>query len=375
MRMSVAAVGAWIALVAGTGWGAEDEATIQNKPVSHWLKQMRSENRGLQLRAAKVLAEVPEELRTGIVSELTSILGSERENDRFVAAQVLGEYGSKAKAAVPHLLPVLEGTQFERNRAAAAKALGQIFKDSPPSEELEKVTAALIKGFTDKYVDVRRESVRACGMIGPAAKACLTHMEIPFSEPDTENGDGFAVREEAAWTCGRMGPLAAMHMDRLIAQLHREGKHSRGKQSPVIVEAIGRIGPVYEQLVPNIVDAMEARGKFRMGEDPISPFFPKALDTLALFGPKAVAAVPYLAKLAREGAKPWVPQDVAALIKVVKTLGAIGPEAKEAVPDLEKLRGFKTNKGDDDKALEKELQTEVEKALTKLKGGGDERRP
>jgi HEAT repeat protein len=109
---------------------AGDDPQIGDKPLSELAKQLRSDNRGLQLRAAKALTNAPVELKPIIMPKVLPLLKSERENDKFVAAQVLGECGPVARTAVPDLLPMLEGTHFERNRAAAAKALGQIPKDS-----------------------------------------------------------------------------------------------------------------------------------------------------------------------------------------------------------------------------------------------------
>jgi hypothetical protein len=198
----------------------------------------------------------------------------------------------------------------------------------------------------------------------------VKHLDGPFAEPDTANGDGYTLRNGAAWTCGRMGPLGAVHIDRLIALMHRDSKTGWGAHlSPVMAEALGRIGPVNDKVVPNLVDAMETRGKWQGGWV-IIPFFSQAVDTLASFGPKAAPAVPYLDKLAREKARPDLAGDVALLINVVKALGAIGPEAKEAVPALEALRSFKVPRPEQ----EKELIKEVETALNAVQGkkGKDE---
>lgn len=226
---------------------------IEDKSVADWIKQLQNPNRGLQLRAVRALSQAPQELRQKLVQELLPILKSERENDRFAAAQVLGEYGPDARVAIPHLLPLLEGTQYERNRTAAAVALGRILKDSSPSEEVEKVVQALIKVFNDKYSDVRREAVKACGMIGPAAKSCLPHLPARFEDYEwLKDAECFLVRRAAAWTAGRMGKYGECHIDRLIAMMHQ--------YSPVateFVDAIGEIGPVHENVVPNITDKLE----------------------------------------------------------------------------------------------------------------------
>jgi len=362
VRLAVFAIAA-LACAAAFG---EDEIVIKGKPLSRWMKDMKGENRGLQLRASRALTEATAEQVPKIVPELIPLLGDARENTRLPAAQILGEYGPAARAAVPQLLPLLEGTQFERNRAASAKALGQILRNANSSPEVDGVVKALIPRFTDKYQDVRRESVRACGMIGPAAKACIVHLTPPLTEPIPTC---FGVRREAAWTCGRMGTLAREHIDRLIANMHAESTHSNSVCDPTVFEAIARIGLVHENVIPNMIDAMEARGKWQMGDFPVKACWMAGLDALGSFGAKGKPAVPFLHKLARGKVKTWEPADVGALIKVVKALGAIGPDSREAVPALKKLQSLKIETAKKPevnealKKLQKELHEELEKAL------------
>lgn len=326
MRTNIRCAIVIIGVVAGAGLcSAEDDPVISEKPLSEWLKQLRSENRGLQVRAAKALAEAPAEIRPVMMPKMFPLLKSERENDKFVAAQVLGECGAAAKAAVPDLLPMLEGTQYERNRAAAAKALGQILKDSQPSDEVEKVVQALIKVFREKYPDVQREAVRACGMIGTAAKSCLPHMKEPLEfgiHYSSDDAPYFLVRNEAVWTLGRMGPLAADYMDRLIARLHYEGRNM-----PRIVETIGLIGPVNNNVIPNIMDEIESAG--RPGDH--DGFKVKAFETLAKFGDKSAGAVPLIRRMLRDttGNSPNPIR-----LAMLKALPSLGPTAKEAAPEI-----------------------------------------
>jgi HEAT repeat protein len=320
---------------------------LEGKALSQWVVQLRSDNRGLQLRAAQALSRAPAEMQPAIVPQLLPLLKSERENDKFVAAQTLGEYGPAARAAIPDLLPMLGGTQYERNRAAAAKALGQILsaegrsacggKDAQPGDEAEKVTQALIAVFEDKYSDVRREAVTACGTIGPAAKSCIPHLPRRLVDrtlvphPWIEQDERSLVERAAAWTAGRMGPLAAEHIDRLIALMH-------GRSYPEVVEAIGRIGPVHENVARNVTDRMEKvmnTHDLLLGERKAGEYVPACFAALETFGPKAAAAVPLMARLLaeqpREYGGPHIP------LLALKVLGAVGRGAAEAVPDIEKL--------------------------------------
>jgi hypothetical protein len=315
--------------VAGDG----DDPKIKGKPLSKLIKQLTGSNRGLQVRAARAISEATPEQIPKVVPKLIPILKSDRENDRFVAAQTLGNYGPPAREAVPLLVPLLKGTQHERNRAAAAKALGLILEDAKPSEEIDKVAAALTAKFNedyDQYEDVRRESVRALGMIGPAAKSCIPKLTRALKDHGDHLPDLRGVRKEAAWTCGRMGPLAKEHMDLLISMMHQEGEWI-----PEIVEAIGRIGPVHENVVPNIIDKMEKTGK---GHADGWSSKKKAYEALEGFGEKALPAKDYLIRVLRETPNNRVPLEP--LIASCRALAAMGPKAKDALPMLEKMKTY-----------------------------------
>lgn len=298
---------------------AQEAPMIDGKPIKEWVKQLTEENRGLQVRAAKTLAAAPVELRSQIVPIILPLLKSERENDRFVVAQTLGEYGVLSKAAVSDLLPMLKGTQYERNRAAAAKALGQILKDAKFDKEIDEVTAALIEAFKDSYEDVRREAVTACGMIGPAAKACIPYLAPLLKEPPGSQYN--LVSAATARTCERMGPLAAEHVDLLITIMHRYAS----SQTPAYVLALGAIGPVQDNIVPNIMNKMEQTDQTISWQ--MEPY-----QVLERFGPKAAPAVDLLDRFLRESK--LTPAQVA---QTMKTLKAIGPAAKNALKTVEEL--------------------------------------
>ncbi len=308
------------------------EPELQGRPLAEWVSQLTDTNRGKQLRAARALSEAPEEIRPAIIERLRPILASERENDRFVAAQVLGDYGPAARAAVPDLLPLLQGTQFERNRAAAAKALGQILKDAEPSEEVEKVTEALVVIFNDKYSDVRREAVYACGMIGPAAKACVPHLPDRFNDTEwLKDAECFLVRRAAAWTAGRMGKHGAVHIDRLIAMMH-----GNAPGPTEFIDAIGEIGPVHDNVVPNIVDKLEKTvygGWQGVSGQEQANYAMHCLAVLERFGAKSPPAVDLLIRLLDPKD---IQRDTNRAVQVLKTLAAIGDAAARAVPVIEK---------------------------------------
>jgi HEAT repeat protein len=342
------------------GFAGDDDPKLKGKPLSHWLKKLEDKNRGFQMRAARVIENAPEELRPKIVPKLIELLKSKRENTKFPAAQALGKYGPVAKDAVPHLLPMLEGTQYERNRTSAAVSLGQILKDSKSSEQIDKVVAALIKGMKDQYSDVRRECARACGMIGPAAKAFLPGVVPLLQEhkPGVDKYEGYPVRLAAAWAVGRMGPHATVHIDRMIAMLHVDGRVNQ-----YVSEAIGRIGAVHENVVPNMVDWLEKMGRDWRGNRETRM---NAWVALEKFGEKSLPAVPLIARYLREAmGNSETPELYTQWFRILK---AIGPKAKEALPEVKKWAAAKSVPRGWDKAKFEEMKKTAAEAAAVLEG-------
>jgi HEAT repeat protein len=338
----------------------QDDPEINGVPMSKWIAQLEDMNRGNQVRAARALAEAPPEYHKMLVPKLIPLLSAQRENTRPWAAMALGNYGPVAREAVPHLIPLLHDEQYERNRAAAAKALGQILKGAEPSEEVEKVVNELIRLFDDQYLDVRREAVRACGMIGLAAKACIPHLAKRIK--DAAGGSSLirSVGKEAVWTCGQFGPLAACHIDLLISVMH-------GGPVPETIEAIGKIGAVNDNVVPNIVDRMEqvASGTVHVQEGSRTPpmsgeliraNMQKGFEALARFGPKSAPAIPYLTRIVSGVDKQ--PKDY--VLGALGVLKAIGAPASSAVPAIEKCLQSK----------DADIKKAAEEALTAIRSGG-----
>lgn len=331
IRLSLAAV-LWLSLLASAAVAQDDDPTIDGKKLSELIKQLRSENRGFQLRAAKALSAAPTNLYAQIVPLVTPLLKSERENDKFVAAQVLGDYGPVSRVAVPDLMPMLKGTQYERNRAAAAKALGQILRDAKPDKEVEDAADALAGKLNedyDGYSDVRREAMHAIGMIGPAAKKVIPKLARGLTDYQQYSEEHHMVRAAAAWACGRMGPLAAEHMDRLITMLQAEGE-----TTPTVVEAIGNIGPINDNVVANILTKMEMSTSWQT----------QSWVALQKFGTKAESVVPFakrfLGRATFYGSGNSRARE-ALVIEVMKFLRVAGPSAATAIPELENLANYK----------------------------------
>ncbi len=317
----------------------EEETLIKGRPIAHWITRLGSSNRGLQARASR---------------NLLPLLKASRENTRAWAAQVLGNYGPISRAAVPDLVPMLKGTQYERNRAAAARALGQILENAKPCKEVDAAAKALSAKYNedyDQYSDVRREAVHAVGMIGPAAKSVIPKMTRALTDWKKYSAEHAMVRQQAAWAAGRMGPLAAEHIDRLLATLKQEGE-----KLPEIVWAIGEIGPVHENVAPNIVDKLEMSTKYEN-------FVLEALKALAKFKEKAAPGVEFLiAYLKERNPSPEC------LAETFRTLQAIGPKAAKAKALVGKYKDIKSYRPPHRRPASEEQVAAIRKAAVECLG-------
>jgi hypothetical protein len=140
-----------------------------------------------------------------------------------------------------------------------------------------------------------------------------------------------------------MGKLAACHVDRLIAIMHGE----RYPQvdpffTAAVQDAIGLIGPVHGNVVPNLVDRMEAiaagtafhpQHNGAMGRI----CYLRSVAALERMGPASASATSYLKRVI--GGNPF--GDREKTLAMVKALGAIGPGAAEAAPELRRIADAK----------------------------------
>jgi hypothetical protein len=126
--------------------------------------------------------------------------------------------------------------------------------------------------------------------------------------------------------------LAAEHMDRLISMMHAEGH-----EVPEILQAIGRIGPLNENVVNNIIDKIETS---ELNDNWLS-FKIAAWGALERFGPKAAPALPLMKRfLPQMGMSRSFFAHREALLKAVAALGQAG---KELAPLVEKHTTYVNN--------------------------------
>jgi hypothetical protein len=121
-------------------------------------------------------------------------------------------------------------------------------------------------------------------------------------------------------------------MDLLINRLHVEG-HCL----PSIVEAIGAIGPIQDNIVPNILAKMEQK-------DGGTAWQKESWQTLQKFGVKAEAALPFAKRFITNpqfyGTSNSRERE-ALVIEVLKFLRVAGPKAVDALPQVENLANYK----------------------------------
>ena len=184
------------------------------------------------------------------------------DTDRVRAVRTLGNLGTPARKAVPDLAKVLREGRPEL-RSAAAKALGQIGKPAVP---------VLIEALRDEDGAVRLQTARALGRAGPDAKEAVAALIASLKDGRE------SVRQAAADALGEMGPDAKEAASPLTRLFHDPSPQMRQHARA----ALGQIGPT---AVEPLCAALNAdKREVRLD----------ALQTLALFGREAKAAVPSL---------------------------------------------------------------------------------
>ena len=195
-------------------------------------------------------------------------------------------------------------------------------------------------------------------MIGPAAKSCIPKLTTPLTQGShglgsSQDQEYRLVRRAAAWTCGRMGTLSKQHIDLLISRMHLEGEYC-----VEVVEAIGLIGPVHENVVPNIVDKIESTG--RPGD--AGAFRTKAFEALGRFGDKSLSALPLVKRILMGPAHGN--EVVTVKIAMLRFLAALGPSAKDLEPEIKAQLKFSHGGSREELAKLKEEATKAYKAVT-----------
>jgi hypothetical protein len=144
----------------------------------------------------------------------------------------------------------------------------------------------------------------------------------------------------------------------MIAMLHVDGRVNQ-----YVSEAIGHIGAVHENVVPNMVDWLEKMGRDWRGSRETRM---NAWVALEKFGEKSLPSVPLIARYLREDmGNSETPELYSQWFKILK---AIGPKAKEALPEVKKWAEKKGVPRGWDKAKFEEMKKAAAEAAAVLEG-------
>jgi HEAT repeat protein len=281
----------------------QQNATWQGKTVGQWAQQLAQED----LRA------------------------------QWYAAYALGQIGAQAAPAVDSLVEILrDRRRDEYLRGCAAWALGRIgsetrpFGGSFPCPTDGKVVELLTETLRSKHLSVRRNSPRALGRLGAAARPAVPTLLELLGDRDAEVRAAAAV---AAWRIDRH-PRAI----RVLAEMTRR---QQGPDAYQAVVALGQVASETQHLVPVWVAALQhvdpdvrraaARELGQVGpaataalrealSDDDQEVRRRAVEALGWMGP---AAVPTLIEALRN-------ESTAARRAAARALGRLGRGAKSA---------------------------------------------
>jgi len=217
----------------------EKEPTYEGKPLSEWLKWLRS---------------------------------AEAKERRAAAFALSTEIGPEGKAAVPALIEALKDEDKDV-RSCAAQALGDI------GPEARSAGPALVEALKDKDPAVSFNAVQALSSIGPQAKAVVPALIEALKDP--------ATRASAADVLGNIGPEAKAAVPALLDALKDKDANTRASAA----FALGSIGPEAKAAVPALTEALkEENASLRRS----------AVFALGSIGPGAKPAFPALRELLKD---------------------------------------------------------------------------
>lgn len=261
------------------------------------------------------------------IKEIIVALGSEDAEQRKNLAQLLGMQMPASDIGVHGaLIRLMTSDPQSQVRMQAAQSLGNIgreayFKNTIPiAEAYGKVM------LSDPSPQVRSAAASGLSQMGEKAAPAAASLNAALRDNSSQ------VRYQVLQTIIHLGPRADACLDELVDMFNgpKDNYHSVNKER--ILQAFCAIGPdCADKVLPLIIPLIKPRqnentadGYHRQNNEGVA-----ACRAVAVFGPKAVAAVPALTKMLDS---PYFgDRDAAA-----KALGALGPDAKTAVAALKK---------------------------------------
>lgn len=204
------------------------EGKEQSAPLCGWLLT-HSEDANARSRAGDALKKMGKSAAPA-ASDLVSALGDSDPLVRGVAIRTVGELQPDLPGAVPGLIACFPDS--DAIRAVAS------YKQSAAAAVPRLIELA---GSDDS--NVRRQSVRALGKIGPPALDSL-----PTLTALTGKDPVAGVREQSAEAIGELGPIAAEGIPALTQAL----KDPDAKVRRDAVRSLGQMGPVAKNALPEV---------------------------------------------------------------------------------------------------------------------------
>ncbi|MCP4652057.1 MAG: hypothetical protein GY858_01555 [Candidatus Omnitrophica bacterium] len=246
------------------------------------------------------------------VLALAEALKDEDKVVRSHSAWALGEIGPAAKPALAQLRKLAKDDSEEFVRTAAQEAIEKIEKGSAENAGVEDAEIdRLIKGLKDPDPEVRKDSARVLGKIGPAAKPAVSALIDVLKDPDSK------VRVNSARALAAIGPAAKEAISALTKALKDGNKYVRWNSA----WALGQIGPAAEPAVSSLIEALKDKD-----------WVVRANSATALgeIGPAAEPALVRLRKLAKNDPDEEVRTAVQEAIgKIEKGSESVGTEDAE----------------------------------------------
>ena len=198
-------------------------------PVCGWLIEHAAEA-DVRRRAVDAIKGMKKEDAVAAGPQLVVALADSDSHVREVAIRVIKEHTPDAPGAVGKL-----ADQFpDREAILAVAAYGARGGDAVPK---------LIPLLTHESADIRRQTAKALGKIGVAAKSAIPDL-IKTMETDKEAG----VREQSAEAFGEIGPTAVEAVPSLIKALKDPDKGVRKDAA----RSLGQIGPGAKDALPAV---------------------------------------------------------------------------------------------------------------------------
>jgi HEAT repeat protein len=245
----------------------KEEPTYQGKPLSTWLKQLRSDRSKERADAAVALDESIGPKGKAAVPSLIEALKDKEVAVTSRAASALGKVGPAARAAAPALIAALKDRHKDFiTRANAARALGKI------GAEAKTAVPVLVEALADKEDDVRPKAADALADLGPEARDAVPALRQAFQK---HKGDIFFA-PNIVDALGHIGKPAVP----ALVEVLKSGHEGVGEMA---AKALGKLGPEAREAVPDLIEMLKK-------ED--ARLF--ACQVLGKIGPEAKTAVPAL---------------------------------------------------------------------------------